>query len=300
MDGGKKPLVVGLMVHSTASAVVEASSLADHGADALLVGVPAYYAPSLDTLLRHYDAISRAVSVPLLYYHYPEALRVRLTPLELKELFARVPLAGVENSALSTPELARQVRLLPGGARIFTGLSVNLLDAVGAGAAGAICPLVALMPRTARALLAASAEGDRVAARGHQSRLCAGLPQCLPALGVAPRLMGRIVRSAKRWGLPLPQGAALPHAGVKLALAAQGLIRSAVVRAPQTPLGPEKQRRVLRATADSCELRAGSGARASSVGACLNDVVSPRAEVCAGPATSGSARPAFRVCSAKS
>jgi dihydrodipicolinate synthase/N-acetylneuraminate lyase len=109
---------------------------------------------------------------------------------------------------------------------MFTGHSFDFLKVLDGGGAGSICPLAALMPKTALALHAAHARGDRAAAEAAQKRFFEGLAI----------LMQEKAASGEAWGTP--------HGGVKAALAALGIIGSGRMREPQ-PMPTEAKRREI-------------------------------------------------------
>lgn len=235
--------VVGVIAFGTEQAVTEAKRFRDLGADALLLALPQYYRTPFDAIVSHCEAVVDAVDIPVLYYHYPETTHLRLSPSEVGFLFSRVALAGIKESGLSTPELRRHLRRIRRPVSLFSGQSFNLLSALRTGAAGAICPVPLLMPKTALELLRAAKAGDGKLARAAQARLLEALPLVSGATAPA-RIVKGIVRIAIETGIPLPQKISLPHAGIKEALNALGVIACADVRAPQASLSDAQRRRV--------------------------------------------------------
>lgn len=236
-------LIVGLACFGTVQAVEEARRMAAAGADALLVALPQYYATPIDGIIGHYDALAAAVEIPILYYHFPTVTHLRISQDDFVRLAERVPIAGTKESGLSTPELRRRVAKAPRPLSIFTGVSFNMLDALDAGAAGVICPVGVLMPDTTAQLLAAHAAGDRERAIAAQERLRRAIP--LMGGGGLPEAVARfLLLNAMRRAIPLPQRE-LPHAGIKHALSALGVIAGDSVRPPQVGLTASRGARVV-------------------------------------------------------
>ena len=260
-------LIVGLACFGTVQAVEEARRMATAGADALLVALPQYYATPIDGIIGRYEAITAAVEIPILYYHFPTVTHLRISQDDFVRLAERVPIAGTKESALSTPELRSRVAKAPRPLSIFTGLSFNMLDALDGGAAGVICPVGVLMPDTTAQLLAAHAAGDREQASAAQERLRRAIP--LMGGGALPEAVARfLLVNALRRAIPLPQGE-LPHAGIKHALSALGVIASASVRPPQVGLTARRRARVAELAGELQEIsepRSRTPSLASAVG----------------------------------
>jgi 4-hydroxy-tetrahydrodipicolinate synthase len=235
-------LIVGLACFGTVQAVEEARRMVAAGADALLVALPQYYPTPIDQIIGHYEAITAAVEVPILYYHFPTVTHLRISHDDFVRLAERVPIAGTKESGLSTPELRRRVAKAPRPLSIFTGVSFNVLDALDSGAAGVICPVGVLLPDTTAKLLAAHRAGDREQASAAQERLRQAIP--LMGGGGLPDAVARfLLLGALQRAIPLPQRE-LPHAGIKHALFALGVIADDAVRPPQMGLTARRRTKV--------------------------------------------------------
>jgi dihydrodipicolinate synthase/N-acetylneuraminate lyase len=256
-------LIVGLACFGTVQAVDEARRMVAAGADALAVALPQYYPTPIDGIIGHYDAIAGAVEIPILYYHFPSVTHLRISQDDFVRLAERVPIAGTKESGLSTPELRRRVAKAPRPLSIFTGISFNMLDALNVGAAGVICPVGVLMPDTTAQLLLAHATAARDQASTAQERLRRAIP--LMGGGGLPEAVARFVfLNAVRRAIPLPQRE-LPHAGIKSALAALGVITSDSVRPPQVGLTAGRRARVAELARELQELSADAPSRAPSL-----------------------------------
>lgn len=247
-------LIVGLACFGTVQAVEEAGRMVAAGADALLVALPQYYATPIDGIIGYYDAITAAVEIPILYYHFPRVTHLRISQDDFVRLAKRVPIVGTKESGLSTPELRRRVAHAPRPLSIFTGVSFNMLDALDAGAAGVICPVGVLMPDTTSQLLAAHAAGNREQASAAQEHLRRAIP--LMGGGGLPEAMAQfLLLNALRRAIPLPQRE-LPHAGIKHALSALGVIATDSLRPPQAGLTATRRARAAELARELQEISA--------------------------------------------
>lgn len=240
---GRAAGLVGIIAWGTVQAVEAAREARDLGADALMVALPQYYRTPLGSVIEHYQAVVQATELPVIYYHYPETTGLDLSPRQMTKLFAEVELAGIKESGFSTPELASHLRRIHRPIQVFTGQSFNFLAALTAGAAGAICPMGVLMPLTSLSLMRAFEGCNKAGAVKMQRALDEALPIVIPG-NVPTNLARRAFKSSLKTGLPLPKPPGVPHAGIKEALAALGIIGSAQVRTPQPALTFKKKREI--------------------------------------------------------
>ena len=152
------------------------------------------------------------------------------------ELFAAVDLCGIKNSSLDTQNTLAQIAAIKRPIRMFTGHSFDFLKCLDGGAAGGICPIATLMPKTALALYGAHKRGDRAAAEAAQKHF-------YDALGI---VLQEKTAAGEAWGTP--------HGGVKAALAAIGVIESARMRDPQPMPTDAKRREIAEIAAKVSEL----------------------------------------------
>jgi dihydrodipicolinate synthase/N-acetylneuraminate lyase len=180
------------------------------GADALLCLPPRYYPLGPAGIARFYRAVANACGLPVLAYHIPQRSHVDPGVEVLCELASDGTLAGIKESA-GDIDLQRALRKA-GGPRfaIFNGSARLTLEALRAGADGAILALADAAPEPALAILAAHAAGDDDGAHARQ-RAIEPLADCLGA----------------RFGVP----------GIKAALDLRGWPGGGDPRPPLAPLG---------------------------------------------------------------
>lgn len=68
---GRVPLTFGVGAIATGDAIAYAEAARQLGADAILIGAPAYAVPTPQELAEHVLAIDRAASLPVMLYNYP-------------------------------------------------------------------------------------------------------------------------------------------------------------------------------------------------------------------------------------
>lgn len=223
---GRAKVVAGLFQLGTSVAVDEGKRLRDLGADALLLALPAFHGGALEQVLTHFTAVVRDVGLPTLYGHQPGPTHLSLTPEDVGTLFREVALVGMQLAATNASDFAVHLREIGRPVMMFTGQSADALACLQAGGVGPMCPLGALLPLTSKRLVDAHAAGHDEAAAAAQQRLRDASPFISPE-GSLHGVVG------------------VQHSGVKEALVAVGVLKSAAVRHPQ-PRVSEKRREEIR------------------------------------------------------
>jgi 4-hydroxy-tetrahydrodipicolinate synthase len=209
---GALPVIVGINERGTEEALAMARYAEDAGADGLLVALPVFYPLEDRQVTAHYEAISGAVSIPVLYYNFPTHTHLSLAPAAIAELAARGLIVGAKETIFDVDEVRELVEATGDDFCAFTGTCLNLTDMMGAGACGAICPLPNFAPEKAVALYRALVAGDKETATLLQSEFF--------TLG------------------PLLASSPTPHAMLKEALRKLGHPVSTAVKPPLPPLAP--------------------------------------------------------------
>jgi dihydrodipicolinate synthase/N-acetylneuraminate lyase len=245
--GKRLPVMVGIITSGTDEAVHLSQVAQRSGAASVLVALPQYYGAKFGDIKRHYQAICKAVTIPVLYYNFPACTHLKLRPEQVADVCALDGIMGMKESVLNLREIRAHIRLIrkPGFA-VFSGTTYLYPAVVRSGGVGLICPIPLLATDDAVALRDALASGDRGAADRHHRRLFETLPVMSGKVGV-PVAIARMVMAMTSWlGLPLSAAGEMPHAAIKEALRLQGVPISTRVRAPLQPL--DDKRRALVAT----------------------------------------------------
>ncbi|MBC7905426.1 MAG: 4-hydroxy-tetrahydrodipicolinate synthase, partial [Rhodospirillaceae bacterium] len=105
---GKVPVIAGTGSNSTEEAIFLTRHAKDAGADAALVVAPYYNKPTQEGLFRHYEAIAKAVDIPIIVYNIPGRSVVNIT-VETFTRLAKLPnIVGVKDA---TADLARPLQM---------------------------------------------------------------------------------------------------------------------------------------------------------------------------------------------
>jgi 2-keto-3-deoxy-L-arabinonate dehydratase len=213
-NAGRVPLVVS-SGHTGTEAAVELSLEAEAmGADALMVLPPYFLKTDSDGLMFYFDAISRAVQIPIMVQDAPLMTQVAMPPSLLARMareIENVRYAKVE-APPTAPKITEVVRQAQGQLTIFGGLNGQfLIEEIDRGARGTMPG--SDMTRSYVRIWNALQNGDRATA-------WAAFTQALPLM---------------RFELQPGMGVS----AMKHNLVAEGVIRSAAVRHPTVSLSKE-------------------------------------------------------------
>lgn len=105
---GRIPVIAGTGSNSTDEAIALTRHARKAGADGALVVAPYYNKPTQEGLFRHFEAIAKAVDIPIIVYNIPGRSVVNITN-ETFERLARIPnIVGVKDA---TADLARPLQM---------------------------------------------------------------------------------------------------------------------------------------------------------------------------------------------
>ena len=157
---GKIPVIVHVGGCSTRSVVDLAKHAQAAGAPSVAAVPPTYYGFNDDAVERHFDALVKAVSIPVFVYNNPKTTGVTLTP----KLLARLVDVGVQGLKDSSFDIITFWRLMwavkkPDFISVI-GTEALIMPAVGMGAHAAVCGLANAIPEPVIDLFNASQKGD--------------------------------------------------------------------------------------------------------------------------------------------
>lgn len=167
---------VPVIPHTGALTTRETVELSQHaeqnGASALMV-IPPYYEPlAWDELLAHYQAVSDAVSIPIIYYHMPAATGLEVTPEQFDELAQIENIRYTKDSTGNAVELLGLFKALKGKLSVLNGEDKLTFLAFASGAKGGVWGSATFFPSLAVELYDALVTNqDLVKARGVWDRI---------------------------------------------------------------------------------------------------------------------------------
>ncbi|MBX3001694.1 MAG: dihydrodipicolinate synthase family protein [Caldilineaceae bacterium] len=116
---GRLPLYVGVSHEATAGAVARARLAEQLGADILVSLAPYYIAPGQADIVRHFQALAGAATLPIIVYQYPGIVKTSISLATYSEL-AKIPgIVGVKDSMADVTEFYQMALALRAGGQDF-------------------------------------------------------------------------------------------------------------------------------------------------------------------------------------
>jgi len=190
-------LIAGTGAESTRATIERTRAAAAEGAEAALVIAPSYFRRQLtvEALRAHYHAVAEASPIPILIYNVPVHMGYDLGADWIVRLAGHANIAGIKDSSGDIARLPRLREQLGTDFILLAGAGEKLLDALDAGADGAIAALANLAPHASAGIRKAWREHHLDQARQLQ-RTIAPLGEALsggygvPGLKAGLRLLG--------------------------------------------------------------------------------------------------------------
>jgi 4-hydroxy-tetrahydrodipicolinate synthase len=163
---GRIPVIPHTGALSTEEVIDLSRDAKDAGAAALMI-IPPYFEPNTwDEILLHFQKISEAVDLPIMYYHIPETTGVSPTVEEFKQLAAVSNVKYMKDSSGNATFLVEFVQDEELDIQVFNGWDEITLGTYAIGAVGSVWGAANYFPDLAVALYQkAIVENDVAAAR---------------------------------------------------------------------------------------------------------------------------------------
>ena len=165
--------IAGAGQQSTLGTINEIKNAARAGADAVLVITPHFYRTVItqETLVTYYTAVADGSPVPVLLYSMPPLTGIKIEPDTVGRLSQHANIIGVKDSSNDIAGFSQTVKLCPSEFVVMTGNGTVLLDALRAGATGAILAVGCVVPELCVELFRAFHAGEEEHAAILQSKL---------------------------------------------------------------------------------------------------------------------------------
>ena len=165
--------IVGAGQQSVVGTINEIGRAAKAGADAVLVITPHYYRAAMtqEVLASFYTAVADASPVPVLLYSMPALTGIKIEPSTIARLSEHQNIIGVKDSSNDVAGFAETVKLCPPDFAVLTGNGTIFLDALRAGATGAILAVACVVPEMCVQIYDAFKKWDEQRASSLQEKL---------------------------------------------------------------------------------------------------------------------------------
>jgi 4-hydroxy-2-oxoglutarate aldolase len=165
--------IVGAGQQSVTGTIKEIKKAAQAGADAVLVITPHFYrsAISQDTLVDFYTSVADEAAAPVFLYSMPPLTGIKIEPETVARLNEHPNIIGVKDSSNEVAAFSKTVSLCASDFAVLTGNGTVLLDALRAGARGAILAVGCVAPQICVEIFRAFHTGENERAALLQSKL---------------------------------------------------------------------------------------------------------------------------------
>jgi 4-hydroxy-tetrahydrodipicolinate synthase len=213
---GRVPVLAGAGGYNTHEVAELARACEALGADGILSVTPYYNKPTQAGLLRHYEAIAAATSLPIVLYNVPGRTGCNIEPRTVARLAAVPNIMAVKEASGNMTQICDVCQSVPEDFIVLSGDDAMTLPMMAVGAKGVVSVASNVSPGGMIAIVEAAERGDFAAAREAHQRLL-------------PLMLVSFVESN-----PIP---------VKAALAMMGLLEE-VYRLPLVPPADASRARI--------------------------------------------------------
>ncbi len=219
---GQVPVLAGAGGYDTREVSEAAVEMARAGADGILSVAPYYNKPTQEGLFQHYQAISRAVPLPIILYNVPGRTGCNIEVATVARLAAIPNIVGVKEASGNVTQMCELRHALPEAFLVLSGDDALTLPVMSIGGRGIVSVASNEIPAEMARMVELAEAGDFAGARALHHRL-------LPLMQV------NFVESS-----PIP---------VKAAMAMMGLLDE-VYRLPMVPPAAASRERIGRVLRD--------------------------------------------------
>ena len=164
-------IIAGTGSNCTAHAVDLSIAAEEAGADALLVVSPYYNKATSEGLYAHYEAIARAVHIPIILYNVPSRTGVDI-PVDVYRRLSRIPnIVGVKEASTDITKITKILAACGPRFSVWSGNDDLTLPVIALGGKGVISVTANVAPVQVQALASAALDGDLDTASSLQLRL---------------------------------------------------------------------------------------------------------------------------------
>jgi 4-hydroxy-tetrahydrodipicolinate synthase len=164
-SAGRMKVLAGTGSNNTEEAVKLTRFAKQAGADGALLITPYYNKPTPEGLFRHFEAIARAVDIPLVLYNVPGRTSVNMLP-ETVARCAEIPsIVGIKEATASLTQVSKIIDLCGSDFDVLSGDDFTVLPLLAVGGVGVISVTANIVPHDMQRMIHAFQMGDLEKAR---------------------------------------------------------------------------------------------------------------------------------------
>lgn len=159
-SAGRIPIIAGTGSNDTHHGINLSKEAERLGADALLLVTPYYNKATQKGLILHYEAIAKAVSIPIILYSVPSRTGVNITPETLLKLSEIPNIVAVKEASGNISQVAKIAALCGDKMAIYSGDDNMTVPVMSLGGKGVISVIANILPKETHDLTEKYANGD--------------------------------------------------------------------------------------------------------------------------------------------
>lgn len=140
-------ILAGTGSNSTEEAIRLTKTASAMGADGALVITPYYNRPTQEGLVRHYEALARSVSFPMVIYNVPVRTGVNILPETVERLVSMEEFVGVKEASGSLSQIIELFDRVGDRLAIYSGDDLLTLPVMSIGGKGVISVSANIVPK---------------------------------------------------------------------------------------------------------------------------------------------------------
>ena len=145
--GGRVPIIAGTGSNDTDYAIDLTKSACESGADAALVVTPYYNKATQKGLIKMYEQIADASSIPLILYNVPSRTGVNIEPSTFAALADHPNISAIKEANGDFSKMAETMALVGDKLDLYSGNDDQIIPVMSLGGKGVISVLSNLLPR---------------------------------------------------------------------------------------------------------------------------------------------------------
>lgn len=159
-NGGRVPVLVGVSNLTTEKTIYHSKAAEKAGADAVMIIPMSYWKLSDDEIVKHYDAVARQISIPIMAYNNPATAGIDMSPALLKRILEIPNVTMIKESTGDIQRMHYLKKELGDNVDFYNGSNPLALSAFAAGATGWCTAAPNLIPELNMALFDAVQKND--------------------------------------------------------------------------------------------------------------------------------------------
>ncbi len=157
---GKVPVIAGTGTNNTEASIELTKMAKEIGVDAVLMVTPYYNKPTQEGLFRHYEAVAKAVKIPIILYNVPGRTCVSLSPETVARLSKVKNIVGIKEATGCMRQATEILRLCGNKFAVLSGDDFTAFTLMTLGGQGVISATANVIPKEMSQMMEACLKGN--------------------------------------------------------------------------------------------------------------------------------------------